>query len=555
MYNWGVGSAEVKSVSHCLRAAVAGFGDALWILRGAQRIGFAEAERRSARLALALVASGVAKGNHLGLLMPNGPDWAVAWLAAARIGAVVVPLSTFYSQPELGWVLRHADVHTLLCVPRYLNNDYLAHLERIAPGLARQSAGQLRVPELPCLRAVHLFDSAGPQRPWAHPASQLEATLAAEPALDADFLEALEENVTPADSMMLVYSSGSSGRPKGAVHSHGAVLRQAEYLGGLRDLGPEDRLYSPMPFFWVGGFVYTLVASLCCGSGILCDAGSDPGETLDLLERERATIVDGFPQHEKALCEHPSFPGRDLSSIRAGNLYRLQPAAMRPPHPEFRSNSLGMTETCAAHTADRSDVDLPEERRGSYGRAVPGVEHKIADPESGATLSPGVEGEICVRGRSVLQSLYKVEREDTFDADGYYHTGDAGRFGSDDLDGEVLYFTGRLGEMIKTGGANVTPSEVEAALDALPEVEASFVVGVPDATLGQRVTAAVVLVQGATADPDELRTRLRAALSAYKVPRHTCFLKSEELPRTDTGKIDKRRLIDALAARIARELP
>jgi acyl-CoA synthetase (AMP-forming)/AMP-acid ligase II len=244
-----------------------------------------------------------------------------------------------------------------------------------------------------------------------------------------------------------------------------------------------------------------------------------------------------------------SFDGRDLSSIRAGNLSKLLPEALRPRDPELRSNSLGMTETCAAHTADRSDVDLPEASRGSFGKPVPGVEHKIVDPETGETLAAGAEGEICVRGRSLLQALYKVEREETFDADGYYHTGDGGYFNSDG----ALFFTGRLGEMIKTGGANVTPSEVEAALEAFPEVEMAHVVGLPDPTRGQDVAAAVVPVSGASLEAEELRTRLRPVLSAYKLPRHLFLLKSDELPLTDTGKIDKRGLAQELAARLARD--
>ncbi len=188
-------------------------------------------------------------------------------------------------------------------------------------------------------------------------------------------------------------------------------------------------------------------------------------------------------------------------------------------------------------------------RAGGFGKPVPGVLHKIVDPDTGATLEPGKEGEVCVRGRTVLQALYKVEREDTFDADGFYHTGDAGHFNSDG----VLFYSGRLGEMIKTGGANVTPSEVEAALDSFPEVELAVVVGVPEATRGQDVAAAVVPVRGATLHPDDLRVRLRKSLSVYKVPRHFFLLKSEELPLTNTGKIDKRRLIEELAARIAND--
>jgi acyl-CoA synthetase (AMP-forming)/AMP-acid ligase II len=194
-------------------------------------------------------------------------------------------------------------------------------------------------------------------------------------------------------------------------------------------------------------------------------------------------------------------------------------------------------------------VDLPESLRGSFGRSVPGLEHKVVDPESGEPLGPGELGEICVRGYSVMQGLYKREREDTFDADGFYHTGDAGRFSEDGY----LYFHARLGDLIKTGGANVTPREVEVALEAQPEVKEAYVVGVPHPDRGQTVEAAVVLQAGRDATPDALRTRLRGELSAYKVPRHVFLCASDELPFTDSGKIDKRRLGDLLAKRLRDE--
>ncbi len=530
-------------------SGAARFGDGLLILRGPQRLSYAEAERRSARLARGLIASGLGKGSRVGVLLPNGPDWVVSWLAATRIGAVVIPLSTFYTQPELAWVMGHADIQTLFTVPSYHGNDYLAHLESHAPGLAEQSAGFLIVPELPALRAVYSWEEAETKRSWLGRAGDLELVSDQSPSVDSAFLSAVEELVAPSDPMIVVYSSGSTGQPKGAVHSHGTVIRQAAFLSSLRGLGPDDRMYSPMPFFWVGGLVYTIASAMVRGSGILCDVTFEPGETLDLLERERATVVDGFPQHEKAMCEHTSFATRDLSSIRAGSLSGLLPEPLRPRDPELRSNSLGMTETCAAHTADRSDIDLPEAARGSFGRAVPGAEHKIVDPETGETLEAGAEGEICVRGHSILQALYKVEREQTFDADGYYHTGDGGYFNSDGQ----LYFSGRLGEMIKTAGANVTPSEVEAVLEGLPEVEVAYVVGVPEPTRGQDVAAAVVPIRGASLSAETLHARLRPSLSAYKVPRHFFSLKSDELPLTNTGKIDKRRLAQELTERIARD--
>ncbi len=523
------------------------FGERPLILLNQQRISYGEAAERSARLARGMLASGLSKGSRVGLLMPNGPDWVVAWLAAARIGALVVPMNTFYKPRELGWVMRHADLHTLLTVPRFLNNDYLERLETLAPGLARQKADALLLPELPFLRRVYVWGDS--DRRWTRSARELEAAADASPAFDAAFLENVESCVTPADPVILIYSSGSTADPKAAIHTHGTVIRHSFNLNAFRDLQPDDRMFSPMPFFWVGGFVYTLMAAMHAGAFMICEETFEAGETLALLERERATIVAGWPHYAKAMMDHPSFRQRDLSAIRAGNLWGILPKQLRPKDPELRSNSLAMTETCGPHTIDRMDVDLPESLRGSFGHAVPDVEHKVVDPETGERLGPGQEGEICVRGYSLMQGLYKVEREDAFDADGFYHSGDAGYFD----EAGVLFFTARLGDMIKTAGANVSPREVEVVMDAFPEVQACFVVGVPDPVRGQNVAAALVLGAGRELSAEQARERLREELSAYKVPRHFFFYAKQDLPFTDSGKIDRRQLGALLSERIASE--
>jgi acyl-CoA synthetase (AMP-forming)/AMP-acid ligase II len=240
--------------------------------------------------------------------------------------------------------------------------------------------------------------------------------------------------------------------------------------------------------------------------------------------------------------EHPDFGRRDLSSVRDGDV--RDALRIWPKGPEQRASPLGMTETCGPHSFDDISRDLPEALRGCAGRPVPGMEHAIVDPESGERVPEGATGEIWVRGRSLMQGLYKREREAVFDADGFYHTGDLGRF----AEGR-LFFAGRRGDMIKTGGANVSPREVEIALLEAPELSEAYVVGVPDAALGQIVAAAVVTKPGATLAPEEVTRRLKERLSAYKVPKLVAVHGEGQLPYRANGKVDRNALTGLLASR------
>jgi acyl-CoA synthetase (AMP-forming)/AMP-acid ligase II len=526
------------TVPELLRNCVSRSADAPMIVHGDRKLSYSDIERHSAELAKGLLSRGIGKGGRVAIWMPNGPDWLIAWAAAARIGALVVPLNTFYRPREVGWALAHSDTQCLLSYSRFLNNDHLAMLEQAIPELASQKSGALRLASHPYLREIFAWGDS--DRAWCQRGPEaLRDAAAQDVAIDDAFLRAVEDCVTPADPMVMIYSSGSTADPKGAVHTHGTVIRHSHNLNQFRDLVPSDRMYSPMPFFWVGGFVYSMLSIMHVGACMLTEDSFEPGETLKFLERERATLLAGWPHYSKAMAEHPSFADRDLSSIRGGNLYEMLPEDMRPPDPELRSNSLGMTETCGPHTMDRMDIEMPEKLRGSFGHSVPGVQHKIVDPETGATLLPEEFGEICVRGYSLMQGLYKIEREDIFDADGFYHTGDGGYFNAEG----VLFFNARLGDLIKTGGANVTPREVEVVIEALPAVREAYVVGLPDKDRGQLVVAAVVLQSGQDVGAEELRLSVKAELSAYKVPKEFFFYTHEELPFTDSGKIDKRGLL------------
>ena len=498
-----------------------------------ERCTYGEADARAGQLARSLLHLGVVKGVRVGILAPNGPDFATAFLAATRLGAVAVPINTFFQPPELAWVLRHADIHTLLTVPSLLGKNTLERLEVAALGLASSGPGPLLLSSVPSLRHVVALGDA--DRAWlSRPC----------PRGDADLIAACESAVRPADDLVVIYTSGSRAEPKGVIHTHGPAIRHSHFIASEHDWTPDDRIYVPMAFFWVGGLVFGFLGPMQLGVTILTEHRFDPGVVLRLLERERATYATGFPHVGPALANHPGFASTDLSSLREGYQQILLPPDRRAADPRLRVASLGMTETCSSHTWWPPHEELPEEKRGSLGVSAPGYEHKVVD-EHGETVAPGVVGEICVRGQALMRGMVGRMREEVFDCDGWYRTGDAAAM---DADGH-LYFAGRTDDMIKTSGANVAPVEVEDVLLSMPEVREAYVIGIPDPERGAIVTGVVVLNEGAALDAEQLARWSRERLAAYKVPKRWAVLPTTEgLPYTTTNKIDKR----ALAERVER---
>ncbi|UDY35037.1 class I adenylate-forming enzyme family protein [Dermatobacter hominis] len=523
-----------------VRSCAARWGDRTFVVLDDERLTYAEADERSARLAKGLLVSGVGKGSHVGLLAPNGPAWVVAWLAATRIGAVVAMLNTYSKAEALGRAVRHADLGLVLTAGSHLGHDYLDRLEEAAPGLAGQRHEHLLLASHPYLRSVWTWGA--PTRGWCGDVAELHERGG---GVDDSLLEEVEREVRPSDPMVIVYSSGSTAEPKGAIHGHGATVRHAHNLGRMRDLRSDDVIYTPMPLFWVGGFSFTLVAAMHAGATLVFEEQFEPGATLALLERERVTQVLGWPHMAKALVDHPTYPDRDLSAVRAGSLNALLPQSEQAGAAVPRASSLGMTETLGPHTF-AGPGDLPEGDQDSFGRSVPGVEHRIVDPVTLEELPAGCDGEVWVRGYSVMLDLHKRERPEVFTADGWYRTGDSGHF-----DGVGhLHFTGRLGDLIKSSGMNVTPLDVEVVLEDLPEVSMAFVTGVDHPDRGQVVVAAVALRPGDQLDEDEVRSRASERLASYQVPRHVAvYADQRDLPWLDSGKLDRRALAARLAAR------
>ncbi len=437
-----------------LASVVERYGDRQLASLGGHRLTYADLERASARLAQGLLGAGVVKGTHVALLFPSSPAFLVQWFAVTRIGAVAVLLNTFSKPRELGFALARADVSHVHTVDRFLGHDYLGQLETCVEGLATVTrTGARTAPDVwsashPFLRRIRVWGASIPG--WATDGRDIDGSGPDVGVSDA-ILAAAQATVTPADPCVIIFSSGSTSEPKAVVHSQGTAIRHSHNLHPYFELDGDDVLYASLPLFWVGGLSHTMINAMHVGARLVFDERFDPGPTLDLIEREGVTQVISWPDLAKRLTEHPTYWERSLS-LRRG-IADLLPSELRPANPELIPGSLGMSETFGPHLAAGHD-ELPPDKQGSFGQSIPGMEHRIVDPDTGKPLGPGEHGEICVRGYSLMLGLYGRERSDVFDADGWYHTGDGGWY---DRDGHV-FFTGRLGDAIKTKGANVSPA-------------------------------------------------------------------------------------------------
>jgi acyl-CoA synthetase (AMP-forming)/AMP-acid ligase II len=489
-----------------------------------RRLSYRELDITTHDWAQAFICAGVVKGTRVGLIMPNGVRWVQIAIALTRIGAVLVPLSTLLAARELIAQLRTASVQLLISVEEFRGHHYLDDL-RSTLGL-RDLSETLQHPDLPALRQV-----------WA--ADRLPDVSVAES--NRSIVDALAATVTPSDPIVIMFTSGSSGAPKGVVHSHGSALDAVRSGLASRCIDSDAKLYLPMPFFWVGGFGSGVLSALAAGATLITEEIPQPETTLRLLERERVTLFRGWPDQAEALARHPYRAQADLSALRPGSLEALLPAEQRA-QPGARATLFGMTEAFGPYCGYPADTDMPRSAWGSCGKPFPGMEIRITDPESGQTVTKGTIGMIQIRGRHTLRGMCRRGREELFTADGFYSTGDLGR-----LDDEgFLFYHGRSDDMFKVSGATVYPTEVEQALRDIDEVDNAFVTNLAG-TQGDRVGAAVVCDTAVTT-AEKLRASARTVLSSFKVPTVWLLVDSDDtIPRGPTGKVDVRRLRELLA--------
>jgi acyl-CoA synthetase (AMP-forming)/AMP-acid ligase II len=483
---------------------------------------YSDLHHHARRIAKALLAAGVGKGARIGVLMGNRPEAVASLFGAALAGAVTVPLSTFSPKPELSYLLAHADISVLLLQPTMGRHRFAADVAALSPAAA--GAPPIRDSAYPYLRHVAAL---GPARdasglaPW-------DSFLALGDAVDDALLDAVTAQVHPSDLGVVIYSSGTTDRPKGVVLSHQAIALQWWVQAGLFGRDESTRVLCALPIFWTAGLNTAMGATLAGGGTWVTQEMFEPGHALRLIERERVIEPHVFAHQARALQEHPDWEATDLSSCT-----RVFGKSVFTSHPSVKPDATwnmpvgyGLSETASFLTGLPCTTPRAVFRSGTYGRLLPGNELRVIDPETGRVLGPNAEGELIVRGPTLMEHYVKRTRAESFDADGFYHTGDLGSY---DDDGYV-YWGGRGTEMIKTGGANVSPAEIEVQLQAYAPVKLARVIGVPDARRDEIAVLCVELKESATATEEDIKSFLRERLASYKVPARVLFFGDEEIP-------------------------
>lgn len=498
-----------QRVVEVLKRGVELFGDTEMIVTPTGRLTYAEVDDLSRRLAKRFLATGLGKGSRVAAHLPNGTEWIVAFFAATRIGALFMPFSAAYKPAELRKSLLLGDVHLLIAsTDCWHGGPYQEFFEEAAPEAAGVDQTPLRLTSLPYLREVWLT-GRGPLPTWASGVDipALDDVTAVPDAL----LDALEEQVVPADDALVIWTSGSTAEPKGAIHSQATIGRRAKANQYSHGFVHEDRVFCDFAFWWVGGPGYGFLPTFWAGGTVLAVPRRDE-DTQAFIDAEAPTRMAGFAQ---------------TLELAPGGSSR----AMTPP-------GIGMTETFGPHSMNgpMTIEQYTSSPTVGLGPCILGFERKLIDSDR-AEVADGEIGELLVRGPLMMSGLYRRERDEVFDSDGWYHTGDRCY-----VEDGSLHFVSRLNEMIKTSGSNVAPLEVEFALVSAAGVQSAAVFGMPDCERGQAVVAVVTSIPGTPVDSIAVQDHVRTQLSNYKVPRRVIVMVDDDAPRLHSGKLDKRAL-------------
>jgi fatty-acyl-CoA synthase len=536
-----------------LRDVVARYGEReALVLRTAgdeQRWSYAQLWQKSVEVAKALIAAGVDKDGRVGILMTNRPEYLSAVFGTALAGGVSVGLSTFSTPQEMEHLLGASGVSVLLFDGRVLKKDFGAMLLDLDPAMRQARPGQIHSAKFPFLRQlVRLAPvTEGEAQPLVEAAclSSWSHFLEGGAAVDDAVVQARTATVTPSSIGGLFFSSGTTSLPKGILHTQRAFALQWWRYPRLMKVEGAVRSWTGNGFFWSGNIIMSVGLALSTGGAIVLQPCFEPEMALRLIREERVSFLSGRPHQWARLRAAAGWEQADLGSLRYITTGELLKA-----HPTTRTDwevpmAYGATETMTINTSNAADAST-EAKPGSFGAPVPGNLLKIVDAQTGAVVPLGQHGEICIKGPTLMIGYIGKTPEETFDDEGYFHTGDGGYI---DEAGH-LFWKGRLTEIIKTGGANVSPLEIDTVLATYPGVRRAQTVGVPHETLGEMVVSCVVPQSGVSFDEAAIRGFLKERLASFKVPRRVLVLHEDEVLVTGNGKVKTAELRELASARI-----
>jgi len=512
--------------------------DALVYPERGLRYSYAQFNGICRQVAKGLLKMGVKKGDNLSIWAYNVPEWVILQFATAKIGAVLVTVNTAYKSAELEYVLNQSDSTTLFMVKSFKDTDYVKTLSDVIPSIHTSEPGNLNHEKLPFLKTVVFIGEETPS-------GMLDFNRIIEfgnTVSDAE-LAAVEASLDCFETINMQYTSGTTGFPKGVMLTHHNIINNGYNIGECMKFTEKDRLCIPVPFFHCFGCVLAVLAAVTHGTTMVPVEIFDPLKVLQTIEAEKCTAVHGVPTMFIAELEHPEFSRFDLSSLRTGIMagspcpIEVMKRVIRDMHASEITIAYGQTESSPVITQTRTD-DPIELRVATVGRALPDVEVKIVDIETGAALPPGKQGELCTRGYLVMKGYYKMPDETAraIDADNWLHTGDLAIM---DENG-YCKITGRIKQMIIRGGENIYPREIEEFLYTHPKVSDIQVYGVPDKKYGEQVMAAIIVKKGMEMTEEEVKEFCKDRIANYKIPKYVKFV--DGYPMTASGKIQKFKL-------------
>ncbi len=515
------------------------------------RLSYSELNEVCRRAAKGFIKLGVKKGDNVAIWATNYAEWLFTLFATAKIGAVLVTVNTNYKTFELEYLLRQSDSMTMVYIGGTKKSDYVEIINELLPELRDTEPGKLNSPRLPLLK--NLIFVPDPEDPRPAPAGSFswDDLMRLGDTLDDSVLDEFERDISEQDVVNMQYTSGTTGFPKGVMLTHYNILNNGFSIGENMHFTHEDRLCIPVPFFHCFGLVLAVMACITHGTTMLPVHEYSPTKVMATIQNERCTAVHGVPTMYIFMLEHPDFEKYDFSSLRTGIMagspcpINVMRQVIDKMNMREITISYGQTEASPVTTMTNANDSL-EHRVSTVGRAMPGIECKIVDPETGADVGPNVAGEFCCRGYNVMRGYYKMEEatKSVIDEDGWLHSGDLAM-----CDDDGYYkITGRIKDMIIRGGENIYPREIEELIYTHEAVKDVQVIGVPSEKFGEEVMACIILKEGYSVTEPEMREFITKNISRHKIPSFIKF--QDSFPMTASGKIQKYKMREQAIAEL-----